>query len=177
MRIRFTAILLLLIGSVQIQAQDQNASLHCLADQVQMQNRAVHFGQGSEDQIFLLRNQYDDPLVIDFPQGHQGASAGLTQVLAPRAWAVYVYKAKADGLMIENENRRVFWSCANQLSDVLNVKDCQQSLWICALSPDSAKILLSSHYQAEISAMSRSFWLALGNSQYQSLSFLSDLQK
>ena len=161
-------------------ATPTNGTLPCLDNTVQFNKQnQIHFGNAQTKQpfIFLVRNEYGSPLVLDFPAGHIGASAGLTQVLGPREWTVYVYKAGADTLPTDNGAMAPFWSCAMQKETGQTIaKECQHSVYHCALTRDSAKMILSASYLQQADTLSHSFWLPIGNAQYQSVSFLTELQ-
>ncbi|MBY0377091.1 MAG: hypothetical protein K2Q33_00830 [Gammaproteobacteria bacterium] len=162
-----------------VKAASFDGTLHCLPNEVQFNTQGeMHLGaKGTAQRYFLVRNQYEEPLAIDFPEGHIGGTAGLTQVLGPRAWAVYVYQPNADGLRTEAGLKPPFWSCAKQdPSGEFKLADCHHSVWSCALSVDAAAKLLSVSYQQQAKGMSHSFWLPLGDIQYQSVYFLTDLQ-
>jgi hypothetical protein len=158
-----------------------NGTLPCLDNTVQFNKQnQIHFGNAQSKQpfIFLVRNENDASLILDFPAGHIGASAGLTQVLAPRGWAVYVYKPAADTLLTDKGAMAPFWSCAMQTNTGQAVaKECQHNVYYCALTRDSAKMILSTSYLQQADNLSHSFWLPVGNAQYQSINFLTDLQK
>lgn len=186
-RKRWTALLLWAMNVTLLAAPASNGILHCIPNQVQFNDKGeIHFGApDNKAQIFLVRSQYDTPLALDFPAGHIGASAGLTQVLGPRAWAVYVYKPTNDTLPIEGGREAPFWSCTAAADTSASVKtiaglkttDCHSGVWTCALSADSAKTILSTGYQQQAKDLDHSFWLPLGDMQYQSVYFLTDLQK
>lgn len=158
-----------------------NGTVNCLPNEVQWNAKGeIHFGAPNTTSLryFLVRNQYDVPLVMDFLKGHIGASAGLTQRLAPRGWTVYLYNPKADSLRTESGQVPPFWSCAKELpSGSLKPESCANSIWTCALSKASATELLSVSAQEKADAFSHSFWLPVGNAQYQSVYFLEELRK
>ena len=178
---RKIGIALTLLSVTLLAAPRNDGILHCIPNQVQFNEKGdMHFGAtDNKAQFFLVRSQYDTPLVLDFPSGHIGASAGLTQVLGPRAWALYVYQSTADTLPVETGRESPFWSCAVQSdSGATKSSDCHKSVWVCALSDDGAKTLLSARYQQQAKDLAHSFWLpGLGDAQYQSVYFLTDLQK
>jgi hypothetical protein len=184
-RKRWTALLLWTMSATLLAAPASDGNLHCIPNQVQFNDKGdMHFGApDNKAQIFLVRSQYDNALVLDFLEGHVGASAGLSQELGPRAWAVYVYKSTADTLRVETGRKPPFWSCAvedpNAPPDMSPFKssDCRKSVWICALSADDAKTILSTSYQKDAKDLDYSFWLPLGDTEYQSVYFLTDLQK
>ncbi len=158
-----------------------DATVDCLPNEVQLNAKGeIHFGaaKASSLRYFLVRNQYDVPLVMDFLEGHIGASAGLTQRLAPRGWTVYLYNPHADGLRTESGEAPPFWSCAKELpSGSLEPQSCASSIWVCALSKKSAAELLSVAAQEKADVVSHSFWLPVGDMQYQSVYFLEELRK
>lgn len=177
---KWMAFLFGMISSLATAATSSDGSLHCLPNAVQFNAKgAMHLGaKDIRARYFLIRNQYDVPLVIDFPEGHIGATAGLTQVLAPRAWAVYVYQPDADGLRTDAGIKPPFWTCAKQdPSGTVTLKNCEHSAWSCALTADAAVTILSTSYQQQAKGLSHSFWLAIGDTQYQSVYFLTELQK
>ena len=182
---RWMALLLWTISATLLAAPASDGNLHCIPNQVQFNDKGdIHFGApDNKAQIFLVRSQYDSALVLDFLEGHIGASAGLTQELGPRAWAVYVYKSTADTLRIETGRKPPFWSCsvedpkAPPDMNPFKPSDCRKSVWVCSLSADSAKTILSTQYQQQAKDLDHSFWLPLGDTEYQSVYFLTDLQK
>lgn len=184
---RWSILLFWTMSATLLAASVPDGTLHCIADQIQFNAKGeMHFGApDNKAQFFLVRSQYDTPLTVDFSAGHIGASAGLTQVLGPRAWAVYVYKPTADTLRTEAGLAPPFWACtvaANTAASVktnavLKTMDCRSSVWTCALSSRDAATILSAGYQQQAKNLSHSFWLPLGDMQYQSIYFLTDLQK
>ncbi len=180
MKLKWVAIGLGILSATLAATPSAEGILHCIPNQVQFNAKGeMHFGAAdNKAQIFLVRSQYDTPLVLDFSAGHIGASAGLTQRLGPRAWTVYVYKPKDDTLRVETGRQPPLWSCAVQDAlGAVKLNDCQKSVWTCALTPDAAKTLMSVQYQQQAKDLSHSFWLPLGDTQYQSVYFLTDLQK
>ncbi|MCD6045988.1 MAG: hypothetical protein K0R48_1151 [Gammaproteobacteria bacterium] len=179
--------LAMMMSSPLLAAASSDGTLHCIPHEIQFNDKGeIHFGApDNKAQFFLVRSQYDTPLVIDFPAGHIGASAGLTQVLGPRSWAVYVYKATADTIRTEAGLKPPFWNCTAaqdtaasvKTSAVLQTRDCRQSVWTCALTSNDAATILSARYQQQAEELNHSFWLPLGDTQYQSVYFLTDLQK
>ena len=170
---------LFLIMVTGARAASFDGNIHCLPNEVQFNSKGeMHLGaKGTPLRYFLIRNQYNVPLAIDFLDAHIGATAGLTQVLGPRAWAVYVYQPKADGLPTEAGVKPPFWSCAKRdPSGTFKPADCHHSVWSCAITADSAAKLLSVSWQQQAKEMSHSFWLPLGDTEYQSVYFLTDLQ-
>ena len=172
-RIHYTIVFLSLMAQA-VATLPSDGELNCLPNEVQFNaSGQIHFGgQSTEPRFFLVRNQFETPLILDFPKGHIGASAGLTQMLASRAWAVYVYKPGADTLPTAEGMTAPFWSCRSG-----NNTDCRHSVWTCALTADAAAKIISSRYQQQANSLTHSFWLPLGNAQYQSVNFLTDLEE
>ncbi len=186
-RVVTVTLLLSMMSSTLLAATSSDGTLHCIPNEIQLNDKGeIHFGvPDNKAQFFLVRSQYDTPLTLDFPAGHIGASAGLTQVIGPRSWAMYVYKPTADTVRTEAGREPPFWNCTAAADTAASIKtiavaktvSCHHSIWTCALTSNDAAMLLSARYQQQAKDLSHSFWLPLGDAQYQSVYFLTDLQK
>ena len=80
-------------------------------------------------QIFLIQNNSDYPLFLDFPDGHVGASAGLMQMLEPHQWQGYLYVKNHDlWPTIQGKKKRIEWTCYNERHVITS---CKTNLFVC----------------------------------------------
>lgn len=83
--------------------------------------------------LYLIKNISTQQTYIDFPEGHVGASAGLTQTIDANAWLGYVSVPGKNKIHTENKRgRQIYkhpsWACAT--IDGPN-RDCEKLLYVC----------------------------------------------
>lgn len=122
-------------------------------------------GYGAKQQLFLIKNIAHRPVLIDYPQGHIGASAGIGRDLARGGWTTYYYTPGAtmpaqdsDGDTVQRKPR---WTCALQMKDGSSqTVDCRKALYVCEIdAADSGN--LNPDVQA-ILKQGKTGWLTMG---------------
>ncbi len=120
-------------------------------------------------QLFLVKNIDAKPIVLDFPEGHIGASAGITQFIESGAWQGYLYVRGKDTLPTENAkgiriNKRIKWQCANGIT-YKPYKTCKKHLFICEVPYDTRQFEASNSivHQKILSILqktNKSWWIS-----------------
>jgi len=73
-------------------------------------------------QLYLIQNKSQHTVILDFPAGHTGASAGLMQKLAPKQWQGYLY--------VQNQKHPISWTCYTQQNKIVS---CKQKFFVCQI--------------------------------------------
>jgi hypothetical protein len=122
-----------------------------------------------QKQILLIHNRSLSPIVLDFPKGHIGGSAGLMHMIQPGEWSAYLYVKNKDYRPVESDTgersyMRSRWTCRKGDPDYTQYKTCQDYLDIYSMDYDM-KQLQTSHYSLDykvlqiITQYNRARWL------------------
>jgi hypothetical protein len=121
--------------------------------------------QGAKRQLFLVKNISNQSLSIDFPEGHIGASAWITQQLNKAEWSTYLY-IKGQGLLsVENSagqasEVRPRWTCTVDNGQ----SDCQKYLYVCEVTNANANgSLIQQQANTILQNGTDSWWLYQGD--------------
>ena len=84
-------------------------------------------------QLFLLHNKSRDPLILDFPQGHVGGTAGIMQMIQPGEWYAYFYVQGKDYRAAESPNKKIrytrpTWTCQKGSPNYKKYNSCKKYL-------------------------------------------------
>jgi hypothetical protein len=103
-----------------------------------------------QKQIFLIYNKSTYPIILDFPEGHIGATAGITQMIQPNEWYAYLYVKNKDYRPVESKTGKIHhirprWTCQKGDPDYDQYDSCKNYLDIYTLNYN-LETLKTSHY-------------------------------
>jgi hypothetical protein len=124
---------------LEVSTQDQEilAYLNAKKQDFSYQDNALLLGDDSKSakqkQLFLIHNRSQNPIVLDFPQGHTGATAGIMQMIQPGEWYAYLYVKGKDYRRIEpstgkSERARPTWTCQKGNPNYQKYNSCKTYL-------------------------------------------------
>jgi len=99
-------------------------------------------------QIFLIHNRSVNPILVDFLKGHIGVSAGITQMIQPNEWYLYLYIKHRDMLPTEDKKghriyKRPVWTCQKGNPSYDMYKSCRVYLGVYEIPYDLRKLQAS----------------------------------
>lgn len=104
--------------------------------------------QDPTKQIFLIHNKSENPIILDFPEGHIGATAGLMQMIQANEWYAYLYIKDKDYRRVETKGgkpryQRPLWVCQKGVPDYTRYPSCKNYLDIYMIQYDIKKLKMS----------------------------------
>lgn len=163
------------------------AELGCKPIGFALTDGQLQFGDTKSDKtinnLYLIKNITKDQVVVDYPEAHVGASAWVTQTLAPMQWTGFFYMSDKDLLNTENGPSKPTWHCNAQDPKSMRYLDkddksyCNQYLYICKVT--QAKLdgtPLQKNAAQATTKLDRSWWIVGENmTQFNSVKSLTDL--
>jgi len=136
---------------IEISNQDQLALNHLNAkkDSFSYKDSELLLGDKSaptkKKQLFLIHNKSRDPIIIDFPKGHVGATAGLMQMIQSNEWYAYLYIKGKDYRPVESSDHkrryaRPTWTCQKGSPDYEKYDSCEDYLDIYSINYNLSKL-------------------------------------
>lgn len=136
---------------IEISHQDQLALKHLSAkkENFSYQDKQLLLGDKStaakQKQFFLIHNKTRDPIILDFPKGHVGATAGIMQMIQPNEWYAYLYIKGKDYRPVESSNHkkrygRPTWTCQKGSPDYEKYDSCEDYLDIYSIDYNLSKL-------------------------------------
>lgn len=152
----------------QVNCSTQHFTL--TADKLQFGTAATDSSAHPEKIFYFIKNISDNNLVLDFPNGHLGATAWIPQVIHKGRWLGYVsvpgtgylpgYTSSALGKNPKVLVQRLFWVC-QKLKNGKKV-DCAKSLFVCAVPQQqlahSKTTILQTRLKTALLRAKRSWW-------------------
>lgn len=136
---------------IEVSSQDQLTLKHLNAKKegFSYQNTKLLLGDKStaakQKQLFLIHNKSPDPIILDFPEGHVGATAGIMQMIQPNEWYAYLYIKGKDYRPIESSNKKLrytrpMWTCQKGNPDYETYDSCKDYLDIYSIDYNLNKL-------------------------------------